>query len=526
MKNIKIFISCLVCLVILTGCKIHNHQWEEINVEATCTEKAYIVQKCMCGEEQIKEYIGEPLGHNLINGETIKKATCIERGIRVVKCTRCSYKEEKEIEKTNHSFVFSKEKEPTCQTLGQTSGEYCIFCGIIKEGMEEIPLVNHVNGINGCIWCNQIIGSEGLEYSFDEEKQAYILTGIGSCADIHLVVPEAYDGYPIYKIGKSAFNDNLNLKSVKFAENSKVEIIDEQAFMNCLNIEEIYLPNSLIEIGKSAFNKCASLKSIEIPENVKELPVGAFYVCIKLESVTLPKNLEKIGASAFEQCVELREITIPNTVTIIDYKAFRSTKVLKVTFEENSSLKEIGRFAFENSYLSSIIIPDSVEEIGSHAFTYCYIEKIHIGKNVKDIKESLRRFAFYEVYESAVKEFSVSPENPYYTCVDGVLYSKDGKELIYYPSLADTNEFVLPKEVESISPFAFNNPKITKFRAEEGSNLKYIYYDAFNDMENLKVIDLSEATRLEKVDDDAFDGVYKIEEIKLPLGFGSINLDN
>ena len=52
-----------------------------------------------------------------------------------------------------------------------------------------------------------------------------------------------------------------------------------------LNIENIIIPNNVINIEKSAFSYCYSLTSITIPNNVKGIGSRCFEFCEKLTSI-------------------------------------------------------------------------------------------------------------------------------------------------------------------------------------------------------------------------------------------------
>lgn len=89
-----------------------------------------------------------------------------------------------------------------------------------------------------------------------------------------------------------------------------------------------------------------------------------------------------------------------------------------------------------------------------------YVQFIYIGKDVQYIADS----AFY--YCKQLRAVFVDEENPYFTSVDGVLFTKDMKTLILHPILngqwkveqgiaetADT--FVIPEGVENVGSFSF-----------------------------------------------------------------------
>ena len=72
---------------------------------------------------------------------------------------------------------------------------------------------------------------------------------------------------------------------------------------------------------------------------------------------------------------------------------------------ELSNITIIGYYAFENSSIKKIDIPDSVMFMGDGAFAYCYsLSKVTIGSGITNI--SARAF----MYDSSLKEIYI-PEN-------------------------------------------------------------------------------------------------------------------
>ena len=78
--------------------------------------------------------------------------------------------------------------------------------------------------------------------------------------------------------------------------------------------------------------------------------------------------------------------------------------------------------------LSGIILPDSVEKIDSFAFAGCKaISSLRIPSLVKEIDGSC--FA-----DCNISSFEVDENNPYYSAVEGVVFSKDLSTLVAFPS--------------------------------------------------------------------------------------------
>lgn len=119
-----------------------------------------------------------------------------------------------------------------------------------------------------------------------------------------------------------------------------------------------------------AFNG-TNVTSVTLPSSMTTLNGYAFYGASKLTSVTIPSSITSIGSYAFEFCTSLKSINIPGTVKFIGTGAFYGcTALSKVTF--NSGLQSIGKFAFTNTALASVTIPQTVTSIAEHAFGYSY----------------------------------------------------------------------------------------------------------------------------------------------------------
>ena len=154
-------------------------------------------------------------------------------------------------------------------------------------------------------------------------------------------------------------------------EGVAVEKIGNMAFMDCLSLTSVTLPNSVTTIGMAAFFRCGSLTSVTIPDKVTTIGKGALRDCSSLTSVTIPDKVTTIEMQTFLGCTSLTSLTIPNSVTAIGEYAFeRCSSLTSVTI--GNSITTIGEGAFFNcSSLTSITISDSVTTIGGGAFSNC-----------------------------------------------------------------------------------------------------------------------------------------------------------
>ena len=116
---------------------------------------------------------------------------------------------------------------------------------------------------------------------------------------------EIYLPYSIIEIGKASFAGCLNLEYVHTQGLTSLQTIGEEAFNMCINLKEFQIPDSIQTLGGSAsgyvFSGCSSLTSIKIPKNssLTSIKSGTFMNCSNLTTVYIPKNIKNIGSIAF-----------------------------------------------------------------------------------------------------------------------------------------------------------------------------------------------------------------------------------
>jgi hypothetical protein len=140
-----------------------------------------------------------------------------------------------------------------------------------------------------------------------------------------------------------------------------------------MQLEKMSLPKELFRIGKGAFKGCQSLKNVAFGERLNAIEEEAFANCIILEELVFPDNMEVLRAHAFEGCIGLKKIVFGKKLEHIDDFAFASCRVLQEV-KMPMHLKEIGVRAFaECKYLTKIIWAEELEleYIAQEAFLNC-----------------------------------------------------------------------------------------------------------------------------------------------------------
>ncbi len=183
-------------------------------------------------------------------------------------------------------------------------------------------------------------------------------------------------------IEDEAFSNCDNLNNIIIPDS--VTTIADRALSYCDNLRSVTIFNGVITIGNSAFRNCYNLESIIIPDSVTTIGSYAFASCTNLDSVTLGKGVEIIGSSAFSNCDTLQNITIDNNnnyYSSIDGSLFDKDKTTLISYLASNtatsytipnSVVAIGDSAFSGcENLESITIPNSVVTIGRYAFENC-----------------------------------------------------------------------------------------------------------------------------------------------------------
>ena len=79
-----------------------------------------------------------------------------------------------------------------------------------------------------------------------------------------------------------------------------VKVIGEEAFINCIFIKKIVIPNSVKRIGNGAFCGCKTLTNIDIPQSVTTIKKGAFQDCKSLPTYMIFDIRQRFGEEVFD----------------------------------------------------------------------------------------------------------------------------------------------------------------------------------------------------------------------------------
>lgn len=232
-------------------------------------------------------------------------------------------------------------------------------------------------------------------------------------------IPSKMGGKPVRVIGERAFYGCTNLQSVTISEN--VQIIGDNAFAYCSALTVLTLPESVTAIGDSAFYGCSGLTSLPLPTQLLQIGTSAFDGCTGLTSLELPASVTTLGDNVFADCTNLQQITVADgnaafvsvdgvllnraQTTLIRYPIAKGgssytvpatvTELAPFAFESCMSLTEIalpsmlrniGAWAFANTGLTAIHLPNSVRMVEDHAFCACTaLTDVTLSSNLQEL---------------------------------------------------------------------------------------------------------------------------------------------
>lgn len=309
-----------------------------------------------------------------------------------------------------------------------------------------------------------------LDYEYDLLDNSYIIIRkyIGTTTDETLVIPNV-----IYCEDNDG-NPSNNYK--------KVKIIDEYAFSNNFysneTIKKVVIPSSVEEIKKRAFAYNVNLEEVVFEENSKLTMIEdeAFIENSSLKSFEIPSKLEYIGEKVF----------LGTSITnFVSNETFEWKD--NVLFGKNTGVVEHYYAIYINPFAETIRFPDEVKTINSYiGLNNQYIKTVDfnqvwgVGLNVF-MSSSLENIINYE----NIKDIDIYTlyDTPWLNNQEGD-YITLGNCLLKYNG--DSEHVSIPDNVITIGKDAFRSNKLKTVFI--GRNVDDIGTNAFGDCPNLEWI--------------------------------------
>ena len=194
-----------------------------------------------------------------------------------------------------------------------------------------------------------------------------------------ITIPNNYFGVPVTHIFEDGFNGASTVEIISVP--SSIKTVGKNAFAGCSMLRSVSL-SSAVSIGENAFNGCTQLSTVTLGNGLTSLEAGVFKGCKNLSSLTIPDTVVTIAADALSGCEKLASLTVGEGIVALDATVLADCKGL---------------------------------------------ETITLGKNVADLDMAL--FAGC----TGLKTITVHTDNADYMTLDGILYNKQGTQILYAP---------------------------------------------------------------------------------------------
>lgn len=164
------------------------------------------------------------------------------------------------------------------------------------------------------------------------------------------------------------------------------------AFQGCTGLTGISIGSGLSHIPDYTFKDCVNLQSLVLPNTVLSIGYETFYGCASLSHCDLGSGLQTIGSFAFENCTSISSIRIPDSCLSIGERAFQGCSSLS-TLDLGCGIESIDRNAFWYTPLTgTLVIPDACHTISNEAFCNCTgLTALELGTGLQTIGD----YAFY-----------------------------------------------------------------------------------------------------------------------------------
>ena len=466
--------------------------------------------------------------HTYGEWETVKAPTCKEAGERSRSC-ECGDKQTEALEVVAHvESEWIVDKEATATEKG-TRRKECTLCGE-KLAEEEMPAT----------------GSVGLAYEKNSDANTYTITGIGTCTETEIYIPEYINGGKVTAIDDEAFKGNKSITKVSIPG---VYYIGESAFESCTALADLTFGYGVQYMGNYVFRGCTTLAVVELPSSLKEIPAGMFYECSKLQKIVIPSGVTKIGRNAFGECAitslnwpasikqvgdhlfgtdrraYLEELYIEDIAAFcaIDFKDDNNAGLMDPSNplsifmwgESKSRLYVGGKLITAND---TLVIPEGVTRIGDRAFRGYQYKSISIPSSVVSVGE----YAFTQLFDTTISArteyngayYFGNEENPYHILWRVIKNTDESYEIhpdtkiianSAFAACKSLSSITIPESVEVIEKRAFYGCSMLSSVTISNPNAE-VHKEAFWECTSLPTTPDSEYTLYENAYYEAADG--------------------
>ena len=404
---------------------------------------------------------------------------------------------------------------------------------------------------------------EGIKLELNNKDYTACVVGSeNTIGDVLIPASIFFDSneYFITCIKEESFKDNQAIKSISFPKDSKLCIIERNAFINS-SLQSLSIPSSVqylidgwcndtanlvnvylssenkhykyldedqkVIIGKSKINENESksefefefefdeivfcsrdIEKVYIPSFIRRIGCYSFSKCVKLSTVNISfeANIKEISTESFSN-TKIVKFTLPSSVEVICAKSFAWCDNLRtIEIDENSELRKIEENAFFESSIESLFIPQKVDQLDegwcNDTWNLNHVSISQGNESFKFIDEEQKLIVGKSNIESSRYDKLVFASHD----IEEAVIPSNIKHLCSFCFSWCKNlqkvDFFDDSELETIGESAFSDSSIVKLSIPK--SVKVIRYKTFWWCRNLIEVDFPADSELSVIEKDAF----------------------
>ena len=400
---------------------------------------------------------------------------------------------------------------------------------------------------NKCFPMNDTVRIDGIRYALlsDGEKLTCSVINSKDTVVSSFSIHHSYSGtgycedptkYSFYKddivIPESVVYNGLEYQVVS---------ISDYAFVNCYDMESVFIPESVTSIGAFAFSGCKYLNELELPKGLQLLGAYAFHDCYRLHDIEIPLGLDSIPDGVFSGCVNIEEIRFPEGIRYIGAGVFESCNRLE-SIHFPGALEVIGNFNLRyfqfdcpnlsNVYIEALNPPvqkkikrgyTDFDERVDDKFWYWWPCVLHVPAGTKDLYSCSEGWSYFKSFT----EFDLNSGPDYgYSLSDDVKYANPFYEFNSqkFDNLHEINglTYSIMSEEERTCCVAINryilhgNVHVPETVMIDSVEYTVISVSSVGLFPAIRLEGITFPNTLKSIGADAFLGAHKLETIRIP----------
>ena len=292
-------------------------------------------------------------------------------------------------------------------------------------------------------------------------------------------------------LGRSAFGNSSKLRVVKIKSNIELDRYYDVNTISPFTYQNYYgdeiskqRPESIFvnfeggvsKVSDYLFKGVTPIKSVTFKDNINLTEIGSHaFDGTSLTFLTLPDTVETLGEYAFGNINTLNSVNIPEKLTTAD-RAFAGSKKLNELRNKIEGIR-IPDGMFENTGLTTFIVPSGIKEIGKYAFRNNKSIAISFDGPQEGFKDVILPVGLTKIDSRAFESTDIG----YYDIPDTVSEIGDGA-FRFNPNLKSIK---LPSELKALKGYLFEGNKGMK-QLVIPDKVESIDTNAFVNMEGLE----------------------------------------